>query len=172
MRTVKAIIVALAALFICTGASAAKLNLQNGLSAGKALYSLYTQYKADGKKLDLSNQSNITNLISLVTNIKGLTAESTTSNTAASFLSGLISGSSNLVTKSNSNSVLSALGSIANLDVSSLAANAASSAASSAVSSLLKKASGSTTTSTSNTNSNTVASTASTVLSSLFSKLK
>lgn len=152
------------------------LNLQNGITAGKALVALYKQYKSDGK-LDFSNTTNLTNLVSLVSNIKGLTNKSTTSSTPADFLSGLISGSNNLVNNSNANSVLGALGSIANLDTNSLAqsattaaANAATKAAGSAISKLFG-GSGSTSSGTTSS-TNTATSTATSVLTKLFSSLK
>jgi len=169
MKAIKCLVIALCAILVSFNADA-KLNATNGLAAGKSLLALYSQYKADGK-LDLSNTNNISNIVSLVTNIKGLTSESTTQNTSASFLSSLITGSNNLVTTSNSNSVLSALGSIANLDTnsiaSSVATSAATSAAKSALSGLLGKASSTATNTTSE-----AASTAGSVLSALFSSLK
>jgi len=168
MKTIKTLIIALAASLFCAGANAATLNLQNGIAAGKALYDLYGQYKATGK-LDLSNTTNINNVVSLVNNIKGLTTKSTSENTSESFLSGLISGSKELINSSNSDSILSKLGSIANLDVSSLATQAASSAATSAVNKLLGKVTGK---SSSTSTDNTAASTATSVLTSLFSSLK
>jgi len=146
--------------FAAAEASAqAGLNLSNGIKAGTALLALYKQYKADGK-LDLTNANNISNVTTLVSNIKGLKS-SDTSNT--SFIDGLISGSKNLVTNSNSGSVISSLSSLAGLDVSSLGASAASSA----VSGLLSKA----TSSSSSSKSSSAASTATSVLTSLFKSL-
>lgn len=164
MKTIKSLIIAAAALFIAGNVSAATLNATNGLAAGKALLALYTQYKADGK-MDLSNTTNINNIVSLVSNIQGLTGKSTSANTSTDFLSSLISGSKNLVTEANSNSVLSALGSIANLDTSAIAKSVATSAATSALGKLVG---GSKTT----TDSSSAASTAASVLTNLFSSLK
>lgn len=166
MKSIKTMVIAICAILLSVNANAAKLNASNGLAAGKSLLALYTQFKADGK-LDLSNASNINNIVTLVSNVKGLTSESTASSTPASFVSSLISGSNNLVTKNNSNSVLGALGSIANLDTKSIASSVASSAAKSAIGNLLGKASSS-----SAASSSQAASTAGSVLSSLFSSLK
>ena len=113
------------------------LTSTNGTSAGSALLGLYSQFKAD-KKLDLSNPTNITNLLTLYQNIKGLSGNSNT----ASFLSGLISGSKNLVNAGNSASVLGALASVSNLDLSSLANQAATAATNKAVSGVSSKLKG------------------------------
>ena len=106
------------------------LTANNGTSAGAALLSLYTQYKKDGK-LDLQNASNISNIISLASNIKDIAKV----NDLSSFVSGLISGSKNLVTSGNSGSVLNSLTSLSKLDLSSIG----SSAAKAAVGGLLSK---------------------------------
>lgn len=115
------------------------LTSDNGTSAGAALLSLYTQYKAD-KKIDLSNPKTISSLVTLASNIKGLEKLKNTS----SFVSGLISGSKNLVNTGNSGTVLNSLKSIAGLDLSSLASTAASTAAKGAASKLLSKLGGKT----------------------------
>ena len=153
------------------------LTASNGNSAGSALLSLFTQYKADGK-LDMTNPTNIANLITLANNIKGLAAAKNT----GSFLSGLISGSKNLVNKSNQTNVLSTLSSLSNLDLSSLSSTAAKSAATAAATSAAKgllskvKNSASTaagqTASTANTASNSALSSATSLLTGLFGTLK
>jgi len=169
MKISKFLAIALAAVLLAapcraqsstTAATESTLTTSNGLAAGKALLSLYTQYKADGK-FDLNNASNISNLVSLATNIQGL-AQNTN---VKSFLSGLISGSKNLVNSSNSSSVLSTLKSISGLDLNSLGTSAATSAASS----LLSKLGGSSTSS--SASSNSAAGTAANALTKLFSTL-
>lgn len=151
------------------------LTLQNGIAAGKALLALFNQYKSSGK-LDLANATNLSNLVSLVNNVKGLTGTSTVASTPADFINGLISGSGNLVTNNNSNTVLSTLGSLAGLDTNSIAksaASAASSAAASAASSAIGKLlGGSKTTSSSTASSNSAASMATSLLTGLFSSFK
>lgn len=111
----------------CRQASAQTLTSTNGNSAGGALLSLYSQYKTDGK-LDMTNPNNIANLITLANNIKGLANMTNTK----SFLSGLIQGSKSLVNANNQSNVLSTLSSLSNLDLSSLAGNAAKTAATAA----------------------------------------
>ena len=97
----------------------------NGQAAGAALKSLYTQYKSAGK-LDLNNLNNIMNLATLATNVKGLKGQTNKTQFYKDFATGLISGSSNLVTQSNSNAVMNGLTSLVNnVDLSGLQGNAA-----------------------------------------------
>lgn len=97
----------------------------NGQAAGAALKSLYTQYKADGK-LDMTNLSNILNLATLTQNIQGLKGQSDKSAFYKDFASGLILGSSNLVTQNTASSVMSGLTSlVSNVDLSGLQNKAA-----------------------------------------------
>lgn len=107
--------------------STTTLTKSNGTSAGAALLSLYTQYKTDGK-IDMTNVSNIANVVTLANNIKGLKSSTSTAN----FVKGLISGSKKLVNTSNSSTVLKALKTISGLDLSSMASSAKSSAKSAA----------------------------------------
>lgn len=143
-----------------TTASSSSLTSSNGIAAGKAIVALYTQYKADGK-LDLANTANVTNLVSLATNIAGLA----TNNSTTDFLSGLVSGSKSLVNSENSSSVLSTLKSISGLDLSSLGTAAATSAASS----LLGKFTGTKTSG--SATSSSAANSAASALTSLFKTL-
>lgn len=121
------------------------LTSSNGISAGKALLGLYTQFKADGK-LDFSNQTNLSNLMQLATSISGLKDATKTTDTS-SFLSGLISGSGNLVNSGNSTNVLGALTNLANVDLSSIAGTAAKSAATGLLSKSVSSSASETTTS-------------------------
>lgn len=165
MKLFKHLLVAVMVMAV-SGNAYAQLSAANGLAAGKSLLALYKQYKADGK-LDLSNTNNITNIVSLITNVKGLKSGATTATTPQSFVSNLISGSSDLVTKSNANSVLNTLGSIASLDTKSLTSSAASSAVSSALGGLMGQQSA---TKAANTTESAV--TAASALTSLFKTLK
>lgn len=98
----------------------------NGQAAGAALKSLYTQYKTDGK-LDMSNLTNIMNLATLANNIKGLKGQTNKSAFYKDFAAGLVLGSSNLITSTNSNSVMSGLTNLVNnVDLSGLTSAAAS----------------------------------------------
>lgn len=177
MKAIHVIMVIAAAVLLCAPVQSAKaqnstianvasaLTSQNGTSAGSALLGLYQQYKAD-KKLDFSNPTNIKNLTTLANNIKGLATNANTTN----FLSGLIKGSKNLVNDSNSSSVLSSLKSLSNLDLSSLATQAAGSAAKSAASSLLSKVTKSSSSAAATTSASTDK--AASILTSLFGNLK
>ena len=113
----------------------------NGQAAGAALKSLYTQYKADGK-LDMSNLTNGLNLTTLATNVKGLKGQSDKGTFYKDFASGLVLGSSNLVTSTNSTSVMSGLTNLVeNVDLSGLTASAEEKAQS-AASTLTEKLAG------------------------------
>ncbi|MBQ0080865.1 MAG: hypothetical protein KBS95_04890 [Alistipes sp.] len=146
------------------GSVASALTSSNGLKAGTALLSLYTEYKSTGT-IDLKNLENIQKILTIAQNIKGLKDATPKTNTT-DFVSGLISGSKNLVTQSNSSTVLEGLKSLANVDVSSLANSAATSASKSALSKLAgAKATASEAT-------QEAASSATSILTSLFSALK
>ena len=113
----------------------------NGQAAGAALKSLYGQYKVDGK-LDMSNLSNIMNLTTLATNVQGLKGQSDKGTFYKDFASGLVLGSSNLVTSTNSTSVMSGLTNLVeNVDLSGLTASAEEKAQS-AASTLTEKLAG------------------------------
>ena len=99
----------------------------NGKAAGSALKSLYTQYKADGK-LDMSNLNNIMNAATLATNVKGLKGQSDKTTFYKEFAAGLILGSNNLVSQTNSTAVMSGLTNLVNnVDLSALTDKAAAS---------------------------------------------
>ena len=135
----------------------ATLSKENGEAAGAALAQLYSQFKANGK-LDMTSPANIANTVSLASNIKNLTK----TKDVTSFVSGLISGSKNLVNDSNVSSVLSALEAISELDLKSLGGGSVKAAASG----LLSKLGGKT-----NTNAGGDSAEASGILAKLFSKL-
>jgi hypothetical protein len=90
----------------------------SGQTSGAALKALYSQYKADGKNLNMNNMQNMLNLASLATNVQGL--KTADSDYKKEFVKGLILGSTNLVTNNNSTSVLSSLTNFAKMDLSSL----------------------------------------------------
>lgn len=113
----------------------------NGQAAGAALKALYTQYKADGK-LDMGNLTNLMNLTTLATNVQGLKGQSDKGTFYKDFASGLVLGSSNLVTSTNSTSVMSGLTNLVeNVDLSGLTASAEEKAQS-ATSTLTEKLAG------------------------------
>ena len=80
----------------------------NGKAAGAALRALYTQYKADGK-MDMSNLTNLANIATLASNVQDLKGQTDKSSFYKDFLSGLISGSNNLVNSTNSTTVMEGL---------------------------------------------------------------
>lgn len=143
------------------GKATEMLTSGNGLEAGKALLGLYTQYKADGK-FDIKNNKNISNLMVLASNIKGLEKLKD----VAPYVSGLSEGSKGLVNKTNQGDVLSTLTSLSNMDLSSLGGMVAGAAANQA----LSKVVASTNVETKEKGSD-VASQAGSLLSGLFSKL-
>ncbi len=92
-----------------------------GQTAGTALKALYAQYKLDGKKLNMENATNLLNAASLASSVKNL--KSSDGTYKKDYAKGLIFGSNNLVTESNSSSVISGLTSLSNLDLTSLTEN-------------------------------------------------
>lgn len=95
----------------------------SGQTSGAALKALYSQYKTDGKNLNMSNMQNMLNLASLATSVQGL--KEADAAYKKDFVKGLILGSTNLVTTNNSTSVMSSLTSFAKMDLSSLLNGAA-----------------------------------------------
>lgn len=119
---------------------------KNGSTTGSALKTLYTQYKADGNKLNMNNAQNLLALASLASNVNGLKGQGKESGFYKDFAKGLVVGSSNLVTSNNSSSIMSGLTNLAGMDLSGLAgaaSNASSKASSTAsnVSSAISNAS-------------------------------
>jgi hypothetical protein len=113
----------------------------NGQAAGAALRALYTQYKADGK-LDMGNITNLLNITTLANNIQGLKGQTDKSAFYKDFAKGLVTGSNNLVTESNSASVMNGLSNLVNnVDLSGLTASAEEKAQS-AASTITEKLSG------------------------------
>jgi len=101
----------------------------NGKTAGVALKALYNQYKADGK-LDMSNINNLLNLTALANNVKGLKGQTNKTAFYKDFASGLILGSDNLVTQTNTTSVMNGLTNLVNnVDLSGLTEKASTAAA-------------------------------------------
>lgn len=92
----------------------------DGQASGAALKNLYTAYKADGK-VDMSNISNILNVVTLAKNIQGLKGQEDTSDFYRDFGIGLVAGSNNLVTNKTSSPVTNTLGALASsTDLSAL----------------------------------------------------
>lgn len=101
------------------GSSASSASSKNtvGSRIGAALAGLYTQYKTDGK-IDLGNLANIINIAQILTDLKGATNTANGLLQNSEFLTGLISGSQNLVNQNNSGSIVNNLATLAGLDLS------------------------------------------------------
>ena len=84
----------------------------DGVSAGKALRTLYTNYKAAGK-YDAGNLGNILSTISLVNSCKNLKTNMADKTYWSGFAQGLVMGSESLVTEQISNQVTTQLNNIA-----------------------------------------------------------
>lgn len=101
----------------------------NGKAAGTALRALYTQYKAD-KKLDMSNLNNIANVATFSANVQGLKGQSNKGTFYKDFVSGLITGSNNLVNETNSTTVMDSITNLVqNVDLSGVEQKATNAAA-------------------------------------------
>lgn len=124
------------------GTTGASLGSTNGQASGAALKSLYSQYKTDGK-VDLQNLNNIMNIVALANGIQGLKGIDDKSAFYTDFATGLVLGSNNLVSKSNSSAVTGLLSGLAGNDLSvltGLAKNAIGNAAEQSVNSAITNA--------------------------------
>jgi hypothetical protein len=96
---------------VSNGNSAAS---QAGSSCGQVLASLHSQYKSSGK-LDMTNSTTLLNVVELGTYYTALKSHSSDASYKTSFATGLISGSSGLITNSNSSSIINTLMSLSSL---------------------------------------------------------
>lgn len=87
-----------------------------GQKCGNALKNLYNQYKADGK-LNLKNITNITSLATIASNASAIKENIKNADFYKDLANGLITGSQNLINKSNVEQVVSSL---TNTDLSAL----------------------------------------------------
>lgn len=93
----------------------------SGSTTGSALTSLLSQYLKDGK-LDTSNLSNLINLATIASSIQGLKGQSSGSSILTDFASGLVTGSNNQISQTNSGTITNILANLAStVDLSSLA---------------------------------------------------
>ena len=94
----------------------------SGTTTGTALTNLFAQFLKDGR-LDTSNLSNLINLATLATSIQSLKGNSQNNSVLGSFAAGLVNGSKNTITNTNSSAITNLLASLVNnTDISSLAA--------------------------------------------------
>lgn len=128
MKKVLSAIAALSLVVIMTASCGLAGNLvsnssasANGSTTGGALTSLLAQYLKDGK-LDTSNISNLINLATIASSIQGLKNQNTGSSILTDFASGLVTGSNNQISQTNSGTITNILATLANtVDLSSLA---------------------------------------------------
>jgi hypothetical protein len=85
-----------------------------GTGAGKALSTLYSQYKSTGK-VNMGSASTIGSIVELGTYVAALKNSQGVSGYKAAFATGLVSGSTGLVTSGNSMSTVNSLLGIAGL---------------------------------------------------------
>lgn len=102
-----------------------------GKSSGIALASLYSQYRADGR-VDMKNLNNIINIATIVNDLQTAKSQDEKSLQSDDFVSGLITGSMQLVNQKNSTSVLDNLATIAKLNLSEITNAAATATAATA----------------------------------------
>lgn len=99
----------------------------SGQACGKAIKGLYTQYKADGK-LDMKNATNLLNIASLSASIAQIKDQEKDTDFYKEFATGVVTGSTQIVTTSNVDNVLSTL---SGLDLSSLVSSSETTSSSS-----------------------------------------
>jgi len=127
MKKVLSAIAALSLVVIMATSCGIAGNLVNNTSAsssgsttGSALTSLLAQYLKDGK-LDTSNLSNLINLATIASSIQGLKGQSSGSSILTDFASGLVTGSNNQISQTNSGTITNILANLAStVDLSSL----------------------------------------------------
>jgi len=85
-----------------------------GVSCGKTLASLYSQYKSTGK-INMANSNTLLKVVELATYTKTLRDNKNNATFKKAFAAGLVSGSSGLVLNSNSMSTVSSLLSLSGL---------------------------------------------------------
>ncbi|MBQ3580975.1 MAG: hypothetical protein II975_08320 [Bacteroidales bacterium] len=86
----------------------------NGTACGQAIIGLYNNYKST-KKLDMTNASNITNTLALVTAYSQLKSNKGNSSYRKSFISGMVLGGAGIITNNNAGSIVNQIESAAGL---------------------------------------------------------
>jgi len=86
----------------------------NGTACGQAIIGLYNNYKAT-KKLDMTNASNITNTLALVTAYTQLKNNKGNKDYRKSFVSGMVLGGAGIITNNNAYSLVNQIESAAGL---------------------------------------------------------
>lgn len=86
----------------------------NGTACGQAIIGLYNNYKAT-KKLDMTNASNITNTLALVTAYSQLKNNKGNKDYRKSFVSGMVLGGAGIITNNNAYSLVNQIENAAGL---------------------------------------------------------
>ncbi|MCR4812472.1 MAG: hypothetical protein K5867_07800 [Bacteroidales bacterium] len=86
----------------------------NGTACGQAIIGLYNNYKAT-KKLDMTNASNITNTLALVTAYSQLKSNKGNKDYRKSFVSGMVLGGTGIITNNNAYSLVNQIENAAGL---------------------------------------------------------
>ena len=86
----------------------------NGTACGQAIIGLYNNYKAT-KKLDMTNASNITNTLALVTAYSQLKSNKGNKDYRKSFVSGMVLGGAGIITNNNAYSLVNQIENAAGL---------------------------------------------------------
>jgi hypothetical protein len=86
----------------------------NGTACGQAIIGLYNNYKAT-KKLDMTNASNITNTLALVTAYTQLKNNKGNKDYRKSFVSGMVLGGAGIITNNNAYSLVNQIENAAGL---------------------------------------------------------
>ena len=76
-----------------------------GTACGQAIAGLYSNYKAT-KKVDMTNTSNITNTLALVTAYSQLKNNKSNKDYRKSFISGMVLGGAGVVTNANASTIV------------------------------------------------------------------
>lgn len=120
MKKIGFITLLIAAIFIASCSSISNVASSNpaataaGTGAGKVLSTLYSQYKSTGK-VNMGSASTIGSIVELGTYVAALKNSQGVSGYKTAFATGLVSGSTGLVTNGNSMSTVNSLLGIAGL---------------------------------------------------------
>ena len=108
---------------LSTAASANSTAKTMGSSCGSALVNLYKSYKANGKKINMSDANVWANALSLSSSIAGLKDNGRNSDYRKSYIAGMLLGSAGTLTQVSASNVydnmLNSLGSLSGLSSSS-----------------------------------------------------
>lgn len=111
MKKIGIIMMCVAALTFVSCGSSSNLTSTNtaasasGTACGQALIGLYNNYKST-KKIDMTNASNITNTLALVTAYTQLKSNKGNKDYRKSFINGMVLGGAGIVTNNNASTIV------------------------------------------------------------------